>query len=74
VVSPKTKEKLRPAYIDLSVTCMGCGAVFFYGVYAPGVIGWLQKEIRKAGWVHAGESGTLCPKCLKERSKEKENE
>ena len=60
-----TKKKHPPAIIDISVICQGCGTELYGGGYAPGIIRQLQSKIRKAGWIHHPEEGTLCPKCLK---------
>ena len=53
----------RPAIIDLSVTCMGCGAVLYEGAYYPGIINKVNKKIRRNGWIHHPTEGTLCPDC-----------
>lgn len=58
-----TAEKYAPAYIDMTVICMGCEDVLYSGSYHPGIIGKINKLIRKAGWVHHPTEGTLCPDC-----------
>lgn len=57
-------SKLPDAYIDVSITCMGCGTVLYCGAYKPGVIGRLKRMIKNVGWKHHPEEGTLCPNCL----------
>lgn len=56
-------KKYPDAFIDLSVRCMGCDAVLWYGDYTPGIIGKVKKLIKKSGWIHHDSQGTLCPEC-----------
>ncbi len=59
----RAERQARPAFIDLSVTCMGCGKVLCVDAYYPGIIRKIRKKIRKNGWIHHPEDGTLCPEC-----------
>lgn len=56
-------KKYPDAFIDMSVRCMGCETVLWYGSYKPGIIGKIKKLIKKSGWIHHDSEGTLCPDC-----------
>ena len=62
-------KKMPPAYIDISVECMHCGAVLYAGVYSRDIVSRLKKLILSKGWVHCQGEGTLCKDCAEKWEK-----
>ena len=58
-------KRFHPAYIDMSITCMHCNQTLWNGAYHKGIIGKINKKIKKNKWIHHPTEGTLCEECAK---------